>query len=271
MSRTLITLAAVTLLSTVAQSQPAAFNPVSEGFDGMAMFVADGLYTPGSPNPDVPGCFLGLCEQSYFWSQIANLPLDEVAEKELQAKAFFLARFGLDVDVLAGNGSVNWLPIYADPRINYRTRFVAGEHVHRLGWEVHDPAWLVVTAQELALGGEFEGTVVPAGTTFSFGEYWIQKSRIAHTDGEPTLVNLDEFIVIKYQSAGPIPPPGIHGLISSACEVTASPWGTGVAQVSGSFDLTATDGSEPARQNLRNVLTFDGGNGLGEFEGVYNR
>ena len=245
-------------------------NPVSIGFEGMVMFVADGEYIPASPNPDVPGCFMGLCDQDFFWNEIGKVSPEEVAMKEIAAKTFFLNRFGLEVDFLSANGTIAYLPIYADPRINYRARFVAGKHVHPYGWEVHDPAFLVVTQQDLVLGGEWEGVEVPPGTIFSFGEYWIQKSRLIKVGRQPKLVKLNKFLVIKYQSSGPIPPPGIHGLISSNCEVTESPWGKGIAQVVGGFDITDTSGTTLQKQNLRNVLTFDDASGLGLYPGYYN-
>ncbi len=271
MKYALISIVAASLISQTVMAAPPAMNPAPAGFDASITYIADGEFLMASPNPDVPGCFMAQCDGAYFWSQVAQLPADEVAAMEAQAKAFVMSRFGLDVDALVGTGAMTWRDVYADPRTNYRARTVTGEHVHRYGWEVHDQAFLAVATEELVLGGEFEGMLVPAGTGFAWGHYYIQKSRLVMTEGGPQLVNSDELIKIRYQSSAPLLPPNAAGFMSSACEIIDSPWGSGVAQFVAVFDFLADPGAEPVRQNIRNVLTFDGGTGLGTYPGVYNR
>lgn len=269
-SKTMVAIAAATLLAQASQAEPLPLNPPAAGFDAVILYMADGEYLMSAPHPEIPGCLLSQCDGEYFWSQIAGVPADEVALLEQEAKDVLLQRFGLDVDTLVGNGALTWRDIYADPRVNYRARYVSGERVHRLGWEVHDQAFMALTTQEMVLGGEFEGVVAPAGTGFPVGRYWIQKSRLVAGENGPQIEALDEFIKITYKTAGPLPPPDIHGLMSSTCEITDSPWGTGVATVVAAFDFTADPAEVPIKQNIRNTLTFDGADGLGRYPGVHN-
>ncbi|MEM9386923.1 MAG: hypothetical protein AAGA68_17815 [Pseudomonadota bacterium] len=53
------------------------------------------------------------------------------------------------------------------------------------------------------------------------------QSRLVQGENGPQIEQLDEFIKITYQTAGPLPPPDIHGLMSSSCEITDSPLGDG--------------------------------------------
>lgn len=270
MTRTILLLAAV-FSSCVAHGDALTINPPSTGFNGMVVYVSDGEFDPTTPHPSVPGCFSGICDGNYFWNEIAQADPAQINASEAAAKDFYLQRFGMDIDVLAGNGAISWLNTYTDPRVNYRARFVAGEHVHEFGWEVHEQVWLVVVNQELALGGEFEGHSVPPGSVLASGEYWIQKSRLIRLGAQPRIVNQDEYLRIKFQSQSPIVPPGINGRFSAVCDVTESPWGTGVGQIVSSFAIIEDDAEGGlARQNTRNVLTFDGATGLGTYLGVHN-
>lgn len=261
---------AFALFATIACAEAAfpGLNPTSAGFTGMVVSIADGKYDALSPNPDVPNCFDAVCDPNYFVTQIAGWTAQEVDLRFAQAKAFFLERFGLDVDVLEGNGSIALVNLYADPRLNYRTRFIATEHVHEFGWEMHDWGLIVIALEDLPLGGEFAGEVVPPGTLMSFGEYWIQKSRLDRRGDTPRIVSLDEYLVVRYRAASPIPPANVSGRVAAVCEVYESPWGTGVAQVMSAPVFTGEAGL--AVYNIRNVMTFDGGDGTGTYPGVYN-
>lgn len=252
----------------VAHAEFPGLNPTSTGFTGMVVAVADGKYDALSPNPDVPSCFDAICDPTYFVTEIAGWSEQQVEARIAEGKAFFLQRFGLDVDALEGNGSIALINLYADPRLNYRARFVGTEHVHELGWEMHDWGLIVVALEDLALGGEFVGETVPPGTLISFGEYWIEKSRLDRRDGAPRIVSSDEYLVVRYRAASPIPPANVSGRVAAVCEVFESPWGTGVAQVMSAPVFTGEAGL--AVYNIRNVMTFDGGDGLGTYPGVYN-
>ena len=86
------------------------------------------------------------------------------------------------------------------------------------------------------------------------------------------IVSSGDYLRIFYQSIAPILPPDIGRAVAFACEVTASPWGSGVAQAVGLVKVLG-DGMAPGslqKQNTRNTLTFDGVDGLGRFSGVKN-
>ena len=258
-------------LATLAGSSHAqSSSKTPEGFSGLGLFVADGEFVPGSPNPDVPGCDVvpAFCDISYFWEEIVGFT-PEQAEAEIAAgKAFMMERFGLDVDALVAAGEITWIEAYADPRINYRARLLPNQQIHRYGWEVHDMSLLLIANVSLELGGEFEGTVIPPGSLLTKGMYVIQKSHVVEHDGQTVLVNLPGRIAIEFQSGAPIlasADPRVP--IVANCELTSSPWGTGVAVV-GSFPFMGT--GELLKQGVRNLLTFDGADGLGSYVGVYN-
>ncbi|MEM9385490.1 MAG: hypothetical protein AAGA68_10545 [Pseudomonadota bacterium] len=242
-------------------------NPAPAGFTTIATALADGEYDPASANPNVPGCFFGFCDGNYFHTQIAERTPDEVAQLEQDAKAFFSQRFGVDVDALAGSGAITFLDAYIDPRANYRVRSLSSEHVHELGWELHDWVLVVISNQDIPLAGEWEGSVMPAGSMLGYGEYWIQKSRLDRRGDAPVLVDLDQYLVVRYRSSSPFVIDSSTGYGAGGCEVFDSPWGAGLVQVL-SGPAGGSDGT--IRGNTRNVMTFDGGDGLGTHPGVYN-
>ncbi|MEO0974054.1 MAG: hypothetical protein AAFX85_13260 [Pseudomonadota bacterium] len=186
----LVTLALLSLAASTAHAEFPGLNPASSGFNHVLLSIADGEFDPFSPNPDVPGCFAAVCDGNYFVTEVAQWTPDEFAQREAEAKVFFLTRFGLDVDNLVASGQAMFSNTYADPRLNYRVRFMASEHVHELGWQKHDWALVLFLLEDLTLGGEFEGVVAPAGTLLAFGEYWIQKSRLDRRGEAPRLIEL---------------------------------------------------------------------------------
>ncbi|MEO0974055.1 MAG: hypothetical protein AAFX85_13265, partial [Pseudomonadota bacterium] len=96
-----------------------------------------------------------------------------------------------------------------------------------------------------------------------------QKSRLDRRGEAPRLIELDEYFVVRYRAGSPIPPANASQRLAGACEVYESPWGTGIAQfVAGTFPAAPTP--EPYRANVRNTMTFDGGDGLGTYPGVFN-
>jgi hypothetical protein len=262
-----IVLFSLTVVGSAARAQSS--NQTPEGFSGLGVFVADGEFVPGSPNPDVPGCDLipAFCDINYFFEEVVHFTPEEQEAGLAAAKEFILERFGLDVDALIAAGEITWVEGYADPRINYRARVLPNQRIHRLGWEVHDMSFLLIANVELELGGEFAGTAIPPGSLITKGMYVIQKSELIEHDGHTVLVNLPQKIVIRFQSGAPIlASADTRAPIVANCELTSSPWGAGVAVV-GSFPF---QGTELLKQGVRNLLTFDGGEGLGGYVGVYN-
>ncbi len=263
-------IAALSLCFAAGTAAAPAVVPTPIGFSGLGIFVADGEFIPGSPNPDVPGCDIvpAFCDINYFFEEVVHFTPEEAEAERTAAKAFILERFDLDVDQLLSEGRITWIEGYADPRINYRARVLPNQQIHPLGWEVHDMSFLLIANEELTLGGEFPGLVIPPGTLITKGQYVIQKSRLIQEDGELILVNLPQRITIEFRSGAPIfPTADPRAPIVANCELTSSPWGTGVAVV-GSFPFMGS--GEVLKQGVRNVLTFDGAEGFGDYEGVYN-
>jgi hypothetical protein len=247
-------------------------QPELIGFDNYIVFTMDGEFNPATPNPDVPGCGLlpTFCDGDFFWSEILGATPSTVITAEKAAEDFFNDRFGLDVGALAHNGSIFFVNLYFDPRANYRVRTMAGQSVHKYGWQVHDQAYLVITLTQLELGGEFEGLTVPPGTVMAHGRYLIEASDLIEDDATVTIEKSGETFLVQYRTGSPIIPqvdPRMPG--SFKCEIYDSPWGTGVAQGVGSGRRTANG---LVKQGTRNVLTFGGlgGDGLGSYPGVFN-
>lgn len=249
-------------------------RPISipEGFSSMAVYVADGQFDAATPNPNIPNCQNLFCFGTHWFDQIMGMTPTQIAAEEKAARAFFLKRFGVDATALAAAGKALFAPFALDPRGNYRARMVDTSRVHDLGWEVHDGGFALVLMADTALGGEWSGTKVPAGTMMVFGGYAIQPSRLSEHHGSKVLTNRGSPMVIRYQSGEPIFPAGPSGAIFFRCEITTSPWGPGKAQGVNSM-VAVGNGVMPnsiVKMSIRNVLTFSAPDGLGNYEGVYN-
>jgi len=265
-----LTLTVVSIGSLAAPAGAAGEPRAPEGFSSFAVFIGDGEYVLGTPHPEIPGCDLvpSFCDGAYFWEEIMGAEPDEIIAREAEAKAFLMERFGLDVDALAASGEILWLDAYVDPRGNYRARVIPGERIHQYGWEVHDQAFLAIANTEITLGGEFEGFVIPPGSMLAQGRYVIERSRLDWVEGHPALTNSGRHIVIPFQSAAPVlasPDPRVA--VVGNCELPSSPWGAGLAQVVG---LATSEDGITVKGGGRNVLTFDGAAGFGDYPGVYN-
>ena len=169
----------------------------------------------------------------------------EILEQEALAKAFFLERFGIDVDDPANEGRLVFLFYTADPRVDYRV-YHMGEKVPSAGWEIRDGGflWLITDPEGYELGGEFAGVHVPAGAFASFGEYNILKTR---PDGTP----FGE-IVLRFKAKTPILPKA-DGSLMALCELEHPEWGSGLAQV---LMANVPQPGGLLKINLRNVSTF---------------
>ncbi|MEM7353786.1 MAG: hypothetical protein AAF657_23505 [Acidobacteriota bacterium] len=246
MQRTVILALLLTVLSAtgpVATGSP--FGP-PDGFDQFLVFLGGGLYDPTEPHPVVPGCFQLFCEGPYFQEVVMGRTPAEILEQEALAKAFFLQRFGIDVDDPANEGRLVFLFYTADPRVDYRVYHMAGEKVPSTGWEILDGGflWLITDPDGYELGGEFAGVHVPAGAFASFGEYAIQKTLL---NGAP-----DGQIVLRFKAKTPILPKA-DGSLLALCELEHPEWGSGLAQV---LMANVQQPGGLLKINLRNVSTF---------------
>lgn len=235
-----------------------------KGFRALLVFVADGRFKAFSPNPIVPNCSGGVCEATYFWRDVAGLSDKVRARETAQAKTFYSEKWGIPVDEYVQDGKIMFSDVYLDPRINYRCRAVEGMTVHGAGWEVHDQFFLVAALQELKLGGQYgTGMTVPPNTLLLFGQYKIERSSLKKGG---MVVGTKKFINIRYESVNPVLPP-VAGRRVASCRISKSRWGPGIALLSVSEAAPAPAFS---KASWRNVLTMDGGDGLGKFDGVYN-
>lgn len=234
-----------------------------KGFRAILMYIADGKYSQLSPNPKVPNCSGPSCDGAYFWREVAGLS-DNIRRIETEnAKKFFNDGWGIPVDEYVRDGKITFIDMYGDPRLNYRCRIMEGMKIHRFGWEVHDQAFMVITLQDLKLGGKFgAGRTVPAASFVVTGQYYIERSRIV----KGRVVGTKEFVKLRYESVDPVYPP-VDGKSMASCTITESFWGTGVALVSFNAE---TPSDKPTKFFGRNVITIDGGDGGGRFDGIYS-
>ena len=252
----------------VASTSFAAGPRTPVGFTGYVVIVGDGEFALGSPHPVIPGCDLipTFCDGAYYWEEIVGATPAERQAAEDGAKAFMLERYGLDVDALAASGDIVWMDAYADPRFNYRARTIAGQQIHEYGWVVHDQGFTVITNVELPLGGEFAGLSIPPGSLIVHGRYLIRRSRLDWVDGNPVLTEDGGEVLIPFQSGAPVVPTAdLRYPNVGNCELTSSPWGTGIAQVT---VMRTTDDGVTFKNSVRNVMMFDGAAGFGDYPGV---
>lgn len=149
----------------------------------MLAYMGTGVYDADDPNYEMP-------DGNVWHRDIMGRSDAEIAQNRADAVAFFRERFGLDPDEQDGLMLVDFM---FDPRNEYRAYVSSEAAIPREGWVVRDGGiTLSVTDPEgLDLGGELEGTHVPEGAMFVFGD-----DNIEVPEGDP--------IVIHYQSGQPI-------------------------------------------------------------------
>ncbi|MEE9355677.1 MAG: hypothetical protein V3U75_08830 [Methylococcaceae bacterium] len=173
-----------------------------------------------------------------FFKNTMGLSEEEIEMSREKALAFYKKRFGLDID----DPKVYFTGFQIDPAAGYKVIMATGKRNHLgKGYPIVDGGWAyaVVDPEGLDLGGEFEGTHVPAGTMFAFGNYVIKRGR-----GRKDLV-------LSYKSRGPMQPVGTGGVIN--CEVSHPKFGEGVGW--GYFEFHELANGQVSAQ-VRNVLTF---------------
>jgi hypothetical protein len=169
---------------------------------------------------------------------------EQVAADRAAAKQFFLERFGLDfTKTEPDEQGIERIPgalfqgFMFSPKANYRAYTISEESVAPEGWVVRDGGWRIELEQDMLLFGKYrgnEGKLVPAGTSFVFGNYNILAERLKS----------NEEIVIHYESGGPIFA-NADGVTSFICDLSHPKWGKGKARGGVSSPLV-----------IRNVLTF---------------
>ncbi|MFT7560032.1 MAG: hypothetical protein ACI93R_001947 [Flavobacteriales bacterium] len=178
-----------------------------------------------------------------FFKDVMGYSDEQIDQNRLDAIDFFQERFGLDA---VNDPRLYLTGFQIDPAADYRAVLASGNEKTRNGYPILDGGWAVAVVDPagIELGGEFAGTVVPAGTMFAAGgSYVLKRDRgYGHSD-----------IIIDYQSRGPMQPVGTGGVIN--CEVTSAEFGKGVAW--GYFEFHPLANGQVAAQ-VRNVVTFPG-------------
>lgn len=231
-------------LSLVATAHAA---PAPEGYDQYLVYLMNGVVDADAPGLPPEG--------EFFQREIMERTAEEAEAEFRRAEQFFLERFGVDfasVEADDGIKTIDNLSLDTEgfmlaPERNYRVYTIAGMDVPDEGWEVRDGGWAVMVGEGGAtLKGEWggpDGTEVPAGSMFVFGDYNID----AGAGNAP--------ILIHYQSSAPIVPTET-GVQAFSCELTHEEWGTGLAN---GVILPPEDlGDGTVKHTVRNVLTFPG-------------
>lgn len=170
--RLFLGVAGLLLAGALPMSGPAAAQAPS-GFDQVMTFMSDGVWDPSVPHPEVPGCAGIFCDGLWFQQNIMQRTAAEIDAREAMAKAWFVQRFGIDVDDPANSDRVAFGMFMADPRWNYRAVFWSGRLVPQEGFEVRDGGWSIVVTDPggYTLGGELSGIHVPMDSMAVFGDY----------------------------------------------------------------------------------------------------
>jgi hypothetical protein len=213
---------------------PIGAAPAPDDYSSYIVFIGDGTWDPADPSFTAP-------TMAEIQRELWNFSDAEIEQYEVEAKAFFAARFGIDIDDPANAERITFTSYAADPRMRYRIVTMANRVVPQEGWPVSDAAFLLIVADPAGfeLGGEFAGFTVPAGTTMTYGRYHIDTG-----DGEPLLID--------FQSLSPYALDAF-GVGAIRCELFSDELGTGEANAAyrliqkpdGNLELTAS-----------NVLTF---------------
>ncbi|HBK55012.1 MAG TPA: hypothetical protein DDZ76_01790 [Xanthomonadales bacterium] len=239
-----VTLAlALGLTASVAAAPP---KPSPEGFDHYMVLMAAGTLdlSVSEPAPGVTGCNGLFCDGEYFQRVIMGRDDAELALFTEDAKDFFAARFGIDVDDPTLAGRISFGLFMTNPDWQYRMYTSSDTRTPSTGWPVRDGGYvlMVMDPEGVELGGEFEGSVAAAGSVMFYGNYNILIGK-----GRAT-----EELVMLFKSSRPaqIQPDGSVALL---CELEHEDWGSGFAAVSVA--------NVPLAGNLvqgvgRNVLTF---------------
>ncbi len=234
---------------------------VPAGFDHYILYMGTGVFDPFNPEPrpGVTGCAGLFCDGNYFNKEVMKRTDAEIESLEVEAKAFFLTRFGIDVDDPDLQGRVILKRWGMNPDFEYRAYQISGMKVPPEGYRVRDGGWYmqITDPDGVPLGGEFAGTHGPANSFFFFGHYNIQIEKHGHKH--------DEEIVIPYKALTPVTPQP-DGSFLIRCELNHPEWGGGIVQGQVA-NITLPNGM--VKGNGRNVVTFPAVSRIDSFKNGY--
>lgn len=236
-----------------------------EGFNGFMTFIANGEFDPTMPHLEVPGCFQSFCSGDYYHTEIMGRTLAEVSALELEAKLYFNMRFGIDVDDPDNMGKLFFRRYYRDPRTNLNAYLVSGKSVPTSGWHIDDGGWAILFLQDVTLGGDHTGEIMPAGASLEWGEFVIQPTSRTRTRAP---------IIISYRSAIPTLNRRLadantvgfqYELFKAAADAPGNDWGNSEFPHQGldeGFELFTISAGGNVKANARHILTFSTDDGL---------
>ncbi len=251
--------AALLCLLTASWAHAATLTSSPAGYNSHLSYFANGQYNIFSPSPDpnLVNCFLQFCDGEFFLQQVQGYSSDEIAQIEADAKAFFLWRFGIDVDDPANIGRLTFQSFQLDPRNEYRAYLMSGAYVPDEGFEVRDGGFgiTITDPNGYELGGEFAGVTIPRRSTMGYGEYNIAVVRQGQVVRE---------VDISYR-AGAALVANEFGLVPFFCEIhtgrlidndfsNPNVAREGVAQ---GLAFVVDQGDGTFKVNFRNSLTFN--------------
>lgn len=227
------------------------------GFDKLAVYMGTGIFDPlnPEPRPGITDCVGIFCDGMFFQKDVMGRSDEEIAALRVEAKAFYLERFGIDVDDPALAGRISFTMFTLNPDFEYRLHVLSGANAPSEGWQIRDGGFqLAVTDPDgIDLGGVLDGTHAPEGSAMFFGNYNIL---VTDEDGEPE----DELIVFyKSNVPGETLP---NGAFTFRCDMFNEKWGEGLG-VGTILTVPLEDGT--VRANGRNILTFPPASALVEF------
>jgi hypothetical protein len=241
----LILALALSVAATAAAVPPK--HPTPEPFEGYAVLMAQGLFDPSQPHPEIPGCAAMFCDGEYFQSVIMGRSAQEIADQRAMAVQHFTDHFGMNADDPANQGRLLLIEYMLDPRNNYRVYSMAGERVPAEGWEVRDGGWqlVVIDPNGFELGGDYPGLTIPPSSLVLFGDYNFLATK---PNGTP-----DREIVYHYQSAEPVVPT-FFGAIAFGLELYSDDFDS--VGISRGFFGPQFLADGRVKQFVRTVLTF---------------
>lgn len=209
-----VILAGMAMLTNDHADPPTLMKQAPDGFSRYITMMPTGQFDPNTPNPDVPGCFHFFCDGDYFQQHVMERTPSQAAVQEKDAKHFFYARFGIDVDDPAMVGRVFFRSFYQDPRVNKRVYVVSGRKVLSGGWEVRDGGYIIffLDLAGVPLGNEFTGQTAPAGSFVVYGEYNILEKYGWRRFRES---------IISYRSGSLVGISELNGQVAFSCELHA--------------------------------------------------
>ena len=218
------------------------------GHSAMFVLMANGAYDPEDPDFTPP-------DFDYFVNEIMQWSDEEITMFEADAKAFFIEKFGVDVEDPLYVGRVMMVPFMLDPRWEYRAYHSTEEKIPGRGWVVRDGGFQLVAIDPngVELGGEFHGRHVPQGAIAAFGIFNIARQTKSETSE----------LIFHYQSREPVVQNSGFPLQRDGNGVLIAPfdifsdeyghgWGFG-------HIWDTVNGTNTLQTNNRNIITFPAG------------